>query len=417
MRAKSLALSTGALPNLSLTHATASQVVDRIFCGFESALAVSVSEVLELGKSVSLPSFLDEDIIELCESARQLFSEQPIVLRIDCAVCIVGDIHGSFHDLVRIICSHGITQNYLFLGDYVDRGQFSLECILLLFTLCVKYPGQFNLLRGNHELRQIAGAYGFRNEVMQTYSVAVFEAFCSAFAWMPLVAIVQNRFFCVHGGLGRAIKSIEQIEGIERPIVNDSAHVAVKPLLWADPSDSCSRFAPSTRGGEDGLYGCLAVRDFLQENSLEFIIRAHECVDAIRRSDTMPVITVFSASNYDTGTPNRSGVIEIGAQGETKPYKYPPLERMQREDASFFTFSRRKVSDQPVARSPSIGRGLPARKGSGLSYIRTSSSFLRRGSSILSPLGGLGSARRAEEELDAPDKSEELDPLKNFRLV
>jgi diadenosine tetraphosphatase ApaH/serine/threonine PP2A family protein phosphatase len=218
---------------------------------------------------------------------------------------------------------------------------------------------------------------------------------------MPLVAIVQNRFFCVHGGLGRAIRTVNQIEDFVRPIVDDLKPIGVKALLWADPSDSCPRFGPSPRGGDDGRYGYLAVRDFLQENSLEYIIRAHECVDAIRRSDQMPVITVFSASNYDAGMPNRSGVIEIDSQGEQKHYKYPPLERMKRVDASFFTFGRHKGSENSVVKSPSLGRGMPARKASGFLFLRASSSLLKRGSGLnamlYAPLAALGSAQSADD--------------------
>jgi diadenosine tetraphosphatase ApaH/serine/threonine PP2A family protein phosphatase len=385
--------------SLSETRVPISHAVDRIFCGFESVLSDSETDVLEIGRSIAIPSFLAEDIIDLCESARELFSRQTIVLRVDCAVCVVGDIHGSLHDLVRIIRTHGITRNYLFLGDYVDRGQFSLECILLLFALFVKYPGQFNLLRGNHELRQVAGTYGFRTEIMEHYSVAVFDAFCSAFAWMPLAAIVQTHFFCVHGGLGRSIRTIDQLDAIPRPIVDETDHVSVKPLLWADPSDTCSRYAASPRAGEEGLYGYLAVRDFLQENSLDCIIRAHECVDAIRRLESMPVVTVFSASNYDAGIPNRSGVIEIDARSQTKHFKYPPLERMKRADALFFTFAPRKASDHAMRHSPSsIPQTMPPKKPSALAYVRTPGGLIRRGSANSYGLGLLISGIREEQE-------------------
>jgi hypothetical protein len=155
------------------------------------------------------------------------------------------------------------------------------------------------------------------------------------------------------------------------------------------------------------------VRDFLKENSLDAIIRAHECIDAIRHSATMPVITVFSASNYDAGTANRSGVLEIGPQGEFTEHRYAPLERMPREDASFFTFAPRKSSDTGVGRSGSIGRPMPQAKPS-LAYIRSSTSFYRM-------TGGPPRGRRergSRERVSVPEaESEDPDPPVNSHVT
>jgi diadenosine tetraphosphatase ApaH/serine/threonine PP2A family protein phosphatase len=316
-------------------------VLDRFFSAFDALLTTSDQNVLELGKSIPFPLFAATDIQDLCALAADHFRLQRIVLRIDYEVVIVGDIHGSFHDLVRILWTHGLNASYLFLGDYVDRGPFSLECIILLFTLLCKYPNQFSLLRGNHEMRKIAEVYGFRHDLSIEYPDSVFDAFCTTFSWMPLVAIVQNRLFCVHGGIGPSIRSLAVIEAIERPIVADSAD-EVKCLLWADPSSEVPRFGQSVRG-ETTVYGWLAVKDFLQATGLEAIIRAHESVNAWWTDKTMPVTTVFSASNYAVGMENSSGVIVVPFGQPPQPQSYAPIARMRREEAMFFMAGKNRA--------------------------------------------------------------------------
>jgi diadenosine tetraphosphatase ApaH/serine/threonine PP2A family protein phosphatase len=195
-----------------------------------------------------------------------------MVISVATEVCIVGDLHCSFHDLLRIFREQGLSERYLFLGDYVDRGAFSLEVIVLLFTLLLKYPEQFFLIRGNHETYKIASEYGFRSEICGSgYPESVFNAFCDAFAYMPVAAVVQESYFCVHGGLSPLIETIDQIQAI----VVDTDVMSVRMLLWSDPVDAPVTFAESTRGG--GLvYGSIAVKAFLQANSLR---RRYICFD------------------------------------------------------------------------------------------------------------------------------------------
>jgi diadenosine tetraphosphatase ApaH/serine/threonine PP2A family protein phosphatase len=239
--------------------------------------------------------------------------------------------------LVRILRIQGLDSNYLFLGDYVDRGAFSIECIVLLFALALKNPNRYFLIRGNHEFRDIASRYGFRTEIMRCYPETIFDSFCSVFSYLPLAAVLQNKYFCVHGGIGPSIDTIEAIEAIERPIDRDSAIEAVRMLVWADPSDFCLEFDRSSRG-EGVCYGALAVRKFLQQNGLTGIIRGHECVDGAVISAVMPVLTVFSASSYRIDIPNRSGVVLVSAGGVATRAVYEPLPRVSRDDAMFFSF-------------------------------------------------------------------------------
>jgi diadenosine tetraphosphatase ApaH/serine/threonine PP2A family protein phosphatase len=319
----------------------ASALVDLFWSGFDPVLSSMEKNILAIGTSVALPQFPAADIISLCELATAHFKSLPMVLSVPNDVCIVGDLHGSFHDLLRIFREQGIADNYLFLGDYVDRGAFSTEVILLILTLTLKHPERFAMIRGNHELRKVASDYGFRSELLESrYPEAVFDAFCEMFSWMPIAAVVQNRFFCVHGGIAQGTETIAAIAAIPRPIVTDMENMAVRLMMWSDPTDIASaRFAESPRGG-GRMYGPLAVHPFLQANSLTAIIRAHQCVNGIEIAKTMPVFTVFSASNYNPHEANSSGIL-IATQGkELIPKVFPPITRLSRSDCTFFSFGR-----------------------------------------------------------------------------
>jgi serine/threonine-protein phosphatase PP1 catalytic subunit len=121
-------------------------------------------------------------------------------------------------DLVRIFRHYGLDSAFLFLGDYLNRGGFSIECILFLLTLSCKYPDRYFLLRGNHETRSIASTHGFKSDVIGLYSLDVFEKFISVFEWMPLAAVINRSTFCVHGGIGPDLNQVSQINELQRPL-------------------------------------------------------------------------------------------------------------------------------------------------------------------------------------------------------
>ena len=117
---------------------------------------------------------------------------------------VVGDIHGQFHDLLEMFKMGGYAPdtNYLFLGDYVDRGYYSVETVTLVVALKVRYPDRVTIIRGNHESRQITQVYGFYDECMRKYGHAgIWKAFTDLFDYMPLTAVIENQIFCPHGGL------------------------------------------------------------------------------------------------------------------------------------------------------------------------------------------------------------------------
>merc|ERR1711939_641478 len=146
----------------------------------------------------------------LCELAKELLAEESNVQRVDAPVTICGDVHGQFYDLKELFEVGGRVPgtNYVFMGDFVDRGFYSVETFLLLLALKVRYPDRITLIRGNHESRQITQVYGFYEECQRKYgSASVWRHCCEVFDYLALGAIVDGRVFCVHGGLSPSISS------------------------------------------------------------------------------------------------------------------------------------------------------------------------------------------------------------------
>ena len=134
-------------------------------------------------------------------------------------MCCKGDVHGQYYDLLRIFEYGGFPpdSNYLFLGDYIDRGRQSIETIVLLLCYKIKYPENFFLLRGNHECAQINRIYGFYDECKRRYSIKLWRVFSDVFNCLPVSAPIDEKIFCMHGGLSPELKNLDQIKGIVRP--------------------------------------------------------------------------------------------------------------------------------------------------------------------------------------------------------
>ncbi|KQJ85747.1 serine/threonine-protein phosphatase BSL2 homolog isoform X2 [Brachypodium distachyon] len=270
--------------------------------------------------------FLDcNEIADLCDSAERIFSSEPSVIRLKAPIKIFGDLHGQFGDLMRLFDEYGAPStagdiayiDYLFLGDYVDRGQHSLETITLLLALKVEYPNNVHLIRGNHEAADINALFGFRIECIERMGerdgIWTWHRVNRLFNWLPLAALIEKKIICMHGGIGRSINHIEQIENLQRPITMEAGSVVLMDLLWSDPTenDSVEGLRPNARGPGLVTYGPDRVMEFCNNNDLQLIVRAHECVmDGFERFAQGHLITLFSATNY-CGTANNAGAILV----------------------------------------------------------------------------------------------------------
>uniref|UniRef100_A0A0N4ZEQ3 Serine/threonine-protein phosphatase n=1 Tax=Parastrongyloides trichosuri TaxID=131310 RepID=A0A0N4ZEQ3_PARTI len=251
------------------------------------------------GKNVQLTEM---EIKILCMKSREIFLSQPMLLELEAPLKICGDVHGQFYDLLRLFEYGGFPpeSNYLFLGDYVDRGKQSLETICLLLAYKIKYPENFFLLRGNHESAAINRIYGFYDECKRRYNIKLWKTFTDCFNCLPVAAVIDEKIFCCHGGLSPDLQSLDQIKHMSRPTdVPDQGLLC--DLLWSDPDKDVTGWGENDRG-VSFTFGAEVVSKFLTKFDLDLICRAHqECFvveDGYEFFAKRKLVTLFSAPNY-----------------------------------------------------------------------------------------------------------------------
>ena len=235
----------------------------------------------------------------LCAKSMEIFMKESSLLELTAPIIICGDIHGQYRDLIRLF-DFGESpkkKQYLFLGDYVDRGKNSIECIALLLAFKVKYPKNIFLLRGNHESEMINRTYGFYDECKRRYNLRLWKIFSDCFNWLPISAIVNEKILCMHGGLSPELQSLNNIKQIVRPTeVPDKGLLC--DLLWSDPEKDCEDWAPNTRG-ISVLFNEKIVENTLDELDIDLVCRAHQVVElGYEFFAQRGLVTVFSAPNY-----------------------------------------------------------------------------------------------------------------------
>ena len=238
------------------------------------------------------------EITAICTAVREVLLAQPALIELSAPVKIVGDVHGQYTDLIRMfeMCGFPPNANFLFLGDYVDRGKQSLETILLLFCYKLKFPENFFLLRGNHECANVTRVYGFYDECKRRCNIKIWKTFIDAFNCLPIAAIVAGKIFCVHGGLSPSLSHMDDIRQIARP-TDVPDYGLLNDLLWSDPADMEADWESNERG-VSYCFGKKVILDFLQRNDFDLVCRAHMVVeDGYEFFQDRILVTVFSAPN------------------------------------------------------------------------------------------------------------------------
>ncbi|KAG5546611.1 hypothetical protein RHGRI_018706 [Rhododendron griersonianum] len=278
----------------------------------------------------------ESEVKALCLKAMEILVEESNVQRVDAPVTICGDIHGQFYDMKELFRVGGDCPktNYLFLGDFVDRGFYSVETFLLLLALKVRYPDRITLIRGNHESRQITQVYGFYDECLRKYgSVNVWRYCTDIFDYLRFVSFLTDDMgtclvkgikqqvvglhLLVFFGPGALICDFSNCRCVWKPIrtIDRKQEVphdgAMCDLMWSDPEDIVDGWGLSPRGA-GFLFGGTVVTTFNHANNIDYICRAHQLVmEGYKWMFNSQIVTVWSAPNYCYRCGNVAAILEL----------------------------------------------------------------------------------------------------------
>lgn len=274
----------------------------------------------------------ENELRELINKAIEILRDEPNVLNLSGPITVCGDIHGQFYDLMELFKVSGFPPrtNFLFLGDYVDRGLHSIEVITLLLALKVKFPTRVHLLRGNHESRQITQMYGFYDECIRKYgNVLVWRMLTDLFDYLPVSALINNEMFCLHGGLSPSFTTIDEIRQMDR--LKEVPHVGMMcDLLWSDP-DSKTGWGNSPRGA-GFMFGPDITAKFNEKNGIKMICRAHQlAMEGYLWHHDKGCLTIFSAPNYCYRCGNLGTVLEVSEKGDQEFLVFEQAPKMENE--------------------------------------------------------------------------------------
>jgi diadenosine tetraphosphatase ApaH/serine/threonine PP2A family protein phosphatase len=286
----------------------------------------------------------EEKVVRLIKSVKKQFKQESPLLNLSGSYVVVGDIHGNIQFLTRLFqtlhypsetlnSSVSSTENsnaelnptgtkYLFLGDYIDRGSNSLEVLLLLYALKLRFPHHIYLLRGNHETNQFKKNSSFRSECLLYLNEHIYKYFLSSFSYMPLCANV-NGVLCLHGGISPSLYNLEDIKKLPFPIVDLNGTPAAD-ILWSDPDPSVDYYQDSPRGF-GYLFGQDSLGLFLEDNGLKCLIRGHQfCPSGFSWTFGTDCLTISSSTDYN-GTGSMAAVALIANDGTITTQTFPPL--------------------------------------------------------------------------------------------
>lgn len=307
----------------------------QIFQFYQKIINVNVSDYEIERSKLTLPIIPMKILTSLCDQVTRIVSEEKMLIEFNEDVVVVGDLHGHILDLFRIIKKFGYppATKYLFLGDLVDRGEFSTETTTVIFLMKVLWPESVIIIRGNHEFSQMWYQCGFASELSALYPTAYMgNEFQRAFSYLPLAALINGNIFCAHGGIGPKIQDINQVLDVNRPLF-DFDYEPVLSLVWSDPVHA-NGFMNSTRG-TGFFFGSDVLTTFLDNQHLDLFVRGHECVDGVVYCHNDRLVTVFSASNYCGMSTNKAGVLVIKKNGQRESVTFPPLRYIRRQTAAF----------------------------------------------------------------------------------
>jgi serine/threonine-protein phosphatase 2A catalytic subunit len=281
--------------------------------------------ITQFENPVPLP---EKDVKDLCLKAIEILQKESTVQPVNAPVTVCGDVHGQWYDLKELFNIGGKPPdtNYLFMGDYVDRGYYSVECVTLLVLYKVRFPDRIFILRGNHESRQITQVYGFYDECLKKYgNPNVWKYFTELFDYLPLTSVIENKIFSLHGGLSPKLLQLDDIRALDR--LQEVPHEGpMCDLLWSDPDDRRG-FGISPRGA-GFTFGSDKSQEFCNTNNLTMITRAHQLVmEGYNWCHDQQVVTIFSAPNYCYRCGNQAAIMILDENCEFHFEQFDPAPR------------------------------------------------------------------------------------------
>ncbi|OHS99817.1 serine/threonine protein phosphatase [Tritrichomonas foetus] len=268
-------------------------------------------------------------VTEVCLRLLDLLNKEDNIVLLASPITICGDVHGQYEDVIQLFKTAGnnFDQKFLFLGDYVDRGYYSLNTFLLLAMLKIKYPHQYTLLRGNHESRQTTMLYGLYNEILQNYGTAsLYNLLMSVFDMLPICALIDNNVFAAHGGLSPLLPLIGMVQKEDRnaelPTIGPLADIT-----WSDPDERVQQWLKNARGA-GYLFGADQTKKFCHLNKVKLVLRSHQMAmegyqwyfnDIEEEGGQLGrLLLVWSAPDYAYVSKNAATILQYGFQGQER---------------------------------------------------------------------------------------------------
>ena len=272
----------------------------------------NISKDCSFLEAYGLPS--TSNMFSVLADAKSVIKQEDTILSLEGEYEVVGDIHGDLKSLISIFEQKGYPNKtkYIFLGDYIHRGKFSIEVVLMLFSMKVLFPENIYLIKGNHETSKICKNFNFFEECVERVNCEFFKAIRNVFRVLPLGAVVNGEIFCAHGGIPQTDFTLKELSHLKRPIPKDYQDIA-EDILWSDPRNDIitGDFTFNSVRGAGNYFGPDALSEFFKLNDLKYLIRGHEvCNDGV----DIPFegcVTVFSSANY-VESENHAATCTIG---------------------------------------------------------------------------------------------------------
>lgn len=268
-----------------------------------------LQELIEKPEIISKLSF--EEISNILMEAKCIFEEENLLLEFDFSnkkdeVYVIGDIHGNLKSLIKLIDIFNENKPKLIisLGDIVDRGEYQLECLIIILALKILKPNTFYILKGNHETFEMNKAYGFFYEFAHKFKDrSKFNKVLEVYNVMPICAIVNSSVLCLHGGIPEDVDILSKLKGLKHKNIDkallEEIGEGIFQIMWNDPKGKIDGFKASFRGQGINFFGLEAFTKFMKKNNLDYLIRAHECFsEGFVWFFNNQLLSIFSAANY-----------------------------------------------------------------------------------------------------------------------